>query len=420
MGLVGFSLSGTMSGPNRVRVLVWILLPFCLFSSVSCRAREHKSKGLRLSKPLILPGFPENATAVVGGQARLLCKVHRPDKTQVQWLKAEIGSSSEENRGERFHLRALTSLQNNGSKTYSLLLTNITSEDGGEYICLAQSVHQGQTVQAMESAWLKVLPVRTASETVDRTVPETAPDVLEELLEDTTEHLLLEPGNVLRLGCDLSSPRPGMAVSWYKDGHRVSATPRVQMRGASVEISDVGYEDSGVYVCVLRGTRTPLRNFTITVADALGSGDDDEDNGLDDTSAEIENDQVYISRGPYWTHVQRMEKRLYAVPAGNTVKFRCPAMGSPMPAIRWLKNGREFRGEHRIGGIKLRHQHWSLVMESVVPSDRGNYTCVVENKYGSITHSYVLDVLGKQINAINMIIISIINNATQEKTCNLS
>uniref|UniRef100_A0A3B4ADG1 Fibroblast growth factor receptor n=1 Tax=Periophthalmus magnuspinnatus TaxID=409849 RepID=A0A3B4ADG1_9GOBI len=213
-----------------------------------------------------------------------------------------------------------------------------------------------------------------------------------DLLEDTTEHLLLEPGNVMKLRCDLSS-RPGMAVSWYKDGVRVSATPRVQMRGTSMEIADVTYDDSGVYVCVLRGTKAPLRNFTITVTDALGSGDDDEDNGLDDASAEIENDQVYISRGPYWTHIQRMEKRLYAVPAGNTVKFRCPAMGSPMPSIRWLKNRREFRGEHRIGGIKLRHQHWSLVMESVVPSDRGNYTCVVENKYGSITHSYVLDVL---------------------------
>lgn len=60
-----------------------------------------------------------------------------------------------------------------------------------------------------------------------------------------------------------------------------------------------------------------------------------------------------MSPGPYWTHVQRMEKKLYAVPAGNTVKFRCPAMGSPMPSIRWLKNGREFRGEHRIGGIKV-------------------------------------------------------------------
>uniref|UniRef100_A0A672JAT0 Fibroblast growth factor receptor n=1 Tax=Salarias fasciatus TaxID=181472 RepID=A0A672JAT0_SALFA len=210
-------------------------------------------------------------------------------------------------------------------------------------------------------------------------------DVLEDLSEDTTEHFLLEPGDILELPCDLNT-RPGMAVSWYKGGVRVLPTPRIQMRGAVMEITDVTYEDSGVYVCVLRGSKEPVRNFTITVA---GTGD----NGLDDSSAEIENDQVYVSRGPYWTHTQRMEKKLYAVPAGNTVKFRCPAAGSPMPNIRWLKNGREFRGEHRIGGIKLRHQHWSLVMESVVPSDRGNYTCVVENTYGSISHSYVLDVL---------------------------
>lgn len=35
-------------------------------------------------------------------------------------------------------------------------------------------------------------------------------------------------------------------------------------------------------------------------------------------------------------------------------------------------------------------------MESAVPSDRGNYTCVVQNKYGTITHTYQLDVLGKK------------------------
>ncbi|KAF7648388.1 hypothetical protein LDENG_00157600, partial [Lucifuga dentata] len=32
-------------------------------------------------------------------------------------------------------------------------------------------------------------------------------------------------------------------------------------------------------------------------------------------------------------------------------------------------------------------------MESAVPSDRGNYTCVVQNKYGTISHTYQLDVL---------------------------
>ena len=34
-------------------------------------------------------------------------------------------------------------------------------------------------------------------------------------------------------------------------------------------------------------------------------------------------------------------------------------------------------------------------MESVVPSDRGNYTCVVENKFGRIQQTYTLDVLGE-------------------------
>lgn len=36
-------------------------------------------------------------------------------------------------------------------------------------------------------------------------------------------------------------------------------------------------------------------------------------------------------------------------------------------------------------------------MDSVVPSDKGNYTCIVENKYGSINHTYQLDVVGEQL-----------------------
>ncbi|TFJ95982.1 ABC transporter [Platysternon megacephalum] len=104
-------------------------------------------------------------------------------------------------------------------------------------------------------------------------------------------------------------------------------------------------------------------------------------------------DESEDTGAPYWTRSERMEKKLLAVPAAYTVRFRCPAAGNPTPSIYWLKNGKEFKGEHRIEGIKLRHQQWSLVMESVVPSDRGNYTCVVENKYGSIRHTYQLDVL---------------------------
>lgn len=45
--------------------------------------------------------------------------------------------------------------------------------------------------------------------------------------------------------------------------------------------------------------------------------------------------------------------------------------------------------------VQVRLQHWTLIMESVVPSDKGNYTCLVENAYGSINHTYTLDVVGE-------------------------
>ncbi|KAI1898242.1 hypothetical protein AGOR_G00070320 [Albula goreensis] len=226
--------------------------------------------------------------------------------------------------------------------------------------------------------------------------PEVQPD-------SSSEQLVLLLGDILMLACDSNRSEP---VLWYRGGAWIRPGGRIRIRPRSglLKISEVSYEDSGVYTCALRGTRDPLRAFTITVTDSLGSGDDDEDedddeddgdddDGGDDTMVETEHKQGSHTGGPFWTHTQRMEKKLYAVPAGNTVKFRCPAAGSPLPTIRWLKNGQDFRSEHRIGGIKLRPRHWGLVMESVVPSDRGNYTCVVENRYGMLTNTYILDVL---------------------------
>lgn len=57
---------------------------------------------LRVSRPLIVPGYPENTTAVVGSQAKLVCKVHRPTSTKVQWLKTEVSAQGP------IRLRALT------------------------------------------------------------------------------------------------------------------------------------------------------------------------------------------------------------------------------------------------------------------------------------------------------------------------
>lgn len=88
-------------------------------------------------------------------------------------------------------------------------------------------------------------------------------EVFEELSEDTSERLLLEPGDVLKLRCDTN--RPG-TVLWFKGDARVQHSARIQIRAGVMEITDATYEDSGVYVCMIHGSREALRNFTITVA----------------------------------------------------------------------------------------------------------------------------------------------------------
>ncbi|XP_032890423.1 fibroblast growth factor receptor 3 isoform X2 [Amblyraja radiata] len=234
------------------------------------------------------------------------------------------------------------------------------------------------TAASIPAARLRISDHETKAST--RTPPRT---VTSGSQRTVLEEIVLGSGDTLDLSCNPRGSTLAPLV-WLKDGLRILPNNTTQVGQKWLKIINVSYDDSGVYSCKLWGTNQILSNFTIKVADSVSSGDDeddDDDDGSEDTGA------------PYWARPDRMEKKLHAVPAANTVRFRCPAAGNPTPTIHWLKNSKEFRGEHRIGGIKLRHQQWSLVMESVVPSDRGNYTCVVENKYGSITHTYQLDVL---------------------------
>uniref|UniRef100_A0A8C2KVM4 Fibroblast growth factor receptor n=1 Tax=Cyprinus carpio TaxID=7962 RepID=A0A8C2KVM4_CYPCA len=178
-------------------------------------------------------------------------------------------------------------------------------------------------------------------------------------------------GDTVDLSC---TPRDFLVpIVWQKDGNAVSPNNRTRVGQKVLHIINISYEDSGVYSCRhAHKISETFYSLNLSASDFI---------------------LIFQAEAPFWTRPDRMEKKLLAVPAANTVKFRCPAAGNPTPTIHWLKNGKEFKGEQRMGGIKLRHQQWSLVMESAVPSDRGNYTCVVQNKYGTIKHTYQLDVL---------------------------
>uniref|UniRef100_A0A8C5R7F1 Fibroblast growth factor receptor n=1 Tax=Leptobrachium leishanense TaxID=445787 RepID=A0A8C5R7F1_9ANUR len=195
------------------------------------------------------------------------------------------------------------------------------------------------------------------------------------------------PGELLDLHCPQTDDSQ---LTWTKDGVKLEANNRTMIVSNVLQIQDTSPRDTGLYACLVpRSAQSNTHFFLVNVTEASSSGDDEDDN---DGSEDFTNDSNNI-KPPYWTNTEKMEKKLHAVPAANTVKLRCPAGGNPMPHMRWLKNGKEFKQEHRIGGFKVRTQHWSLIMESVVPSDKGTYTCIVENEYGSINHTYLLDVI---------------------------
>ncbi|XP_062817528.1 fibroblast growth factor receptor 1 isoform X2 [Anolis carolinensis] len=207
------------------------------------------------------------------------------------------------------------------------------------------------------------------------------------------ESLSAHPGDPLQLRCRLRDDV--QSINWVRDGVQLAENNRTRITGEEVEVRDAVPEDSGLYACMTNspsGSETTY--FSVNVSDALPSAEDDDDD--DDSSSEekeADNSKPNQAIPPYWTYPEKMEKKLHAVPAAKTVKFRCPSSGTPTPSLRWLKNGREFKPDHRIGGYKVRHATWSIIMESVVPSDKGNYTCIVENKYGTINHTYQLDVV---------------------------
>ncbi|XP_073402714.1 fibroblast growth factor receptor 2 isoform X2 [Dendrobates tinctorius] len=199
----------------------------------------------------------------------------------------------------------------------------------------------------------------------------------------------VSPGKPLDLRCPYNNVS---LVLWTKDGVKLESGNRTVIVMNYLLINETALRDSGLYACAAhKGGQSNAHFFLVNVTEASSSGDDEDDND-NDVSENVINDNNNI-KAPYWTNPEKMEKKLHAVPAANTVKLRCPAAGNPVPTMRWLKNNKEFKQEHRIGGYKVRNQHWSLIMESVVPSDKGVYTCIVENEYGSINHTYSLDVI---------------------------
>jgi len=95
---------------------------------------------------------------------------------------------------------------------------------------------------------------------------------------------------------------------------------------------------------------------------------------------------------PQWTDLSTMLKQQYqAVPTGATAKLNCLADGAKPIRYSWKKNGENF-SVRRIDSNFMADNKPILKMKDLVLSDTANYTCKAENKYGSLTFYYKIQV----------------------------
>lgn len=66
--------------------------------------------------------------------------------------------------------------------------------------------------------------------------------------------------------------------------------------------------------------------------------------------------------------------------------------GNPSPNITWTKNGAP--PERHLGSVH--YGRWSMMLEDLVTTDSGNYTCIVCNAYGCINFTFKIEIQGKK------------------------
>lgn len=86
---------------------------------------------------------------------------------------------------------------------------------------------------------------------------------------------MLGLGDLLEVPCDLNDPSE--PVAWFKDGAALIPTNRTRVGQRLLRITNVSYEDSGVYLCRLArhrgsGGAPVLSNYTVRVTGESPAG----------------------------------------------------------------------------------------------------------------------------------------------------
>uniref|UniRef100_A0AAY4BK51 Obscurin-like protein 1 n=1 Tax=Denticeps clupeoides TaxID=299321 RepID=A0AAY4BK51_9TELE len=293
--------------------------------------------------------YPRAVGVQTGTDAVLKCQISGDPRPAVIW----------ERNNEKVHPGGRYRVFEDGN-IYNLIITGVTTEDSGQYICKAKNCI-GETYAA---ATLKV-----EGEAQEM-----------ELREENKPRFLIKPlstrvgrGEDAVFSCKLwGNPRP--EVVWEKDGRKLNEI--FESTHFSVGYQDGGWyqlkifktraPDGGVYTCKARNEFGESLAGAVLLVDA-GPGHEDEGN-------------------------RNAKVKMFAVTEGKHAKFRCFVTGKPKPEIIWRKDGRLIMSGRRYLLYEDREGYFTLKVLYCKQQDNGVYVCAASNTAGQTLSAVHLSV----------------------------
>ncbi|XP_037680876.1 neurofascin isoform X11 [Choloepus didactylus] len=219
----------------------------------------------------------------------------------------------------------------------ALRITNVSEEDSGEYFCLASN--KMGSIRHTISVRVKAAPYWL----------------------DEPKNLILAPGEDGRLVCRANgNPKP--TVQWMVNGEPLQSAPpnpNREVAGDTIIFRDTQISSRAVYQCNTSNEHGYLlANAFVSVLDVPPR-----------------------MLSPRNQHIRVI---LY-----NRTRLDCPFFGSPIPTLRWFKNG---QGSNLDGGNYHVYENGSLEIKMIRKEDQGIYTCVATNILGKAENQVRLEV----------------------------